>query len=85
MALIGGIAVAGPLSGLNFVINPDSNPTISNVVFTAQYPGWLACAYLLPGSFETSTTASYIMIAIPVNAAFYTIVIFAALRVVKRR
>lgn len=80
IAVIGGIAVSGALFGLNFAISPGYHPALSRIVFTAQYPGWIACAYLVPGSFEGATATDYIAIAMPVNAALYAIFIFVALR-----
>lgn len=54
-------------------------------MFIASYPGWIACAVLLPGSFESTSTANYVGIAVPVNAAFYATIVFAALRLLSRK
>jgi hypothetical protein len=80
ISIVGGIVVSGALFGLNFAISPDHHPAFSRIVFTAQYPGWIARAYLVPGSFESATASDYIAIAMPVNAALYAIFIFVALR-----
>ena len=80
IAAVAGPAVSGVLFALNFAMNPDHHPALSNVLFTAQYPGWIAAAFLLPGSFESTNTANFIGIAAPVNAALYATVIFALLR-----
>ena len=75
IAIIGGIAVSGALFCLNFAIDPAYHPTLGRIVSAAQFPGWIACAVVLPGSFESSNTASYVGIAVPVNAALYATVI----------
>ncbi|HKW64332.1 MAG TPA: hypothetical protein VJN89_17400 [Candidatus Acidoferrum sp.] len=84
IAVVAGAAVSGVLFAFNFAMNPDHHPALSNVLFTAQYPGWIAAAFLLPGSFESANTANFIAIAVPVNAALYATLIFAALRLQAR-
>jgi CTP-dependent riboflavin kinase len=79
-AVFAGFLVSGALSGLSFVINPDYHEALFRLLWFAQFPGWLACAVLLPGSFESINTTNYIEIAVPVNAALYGMIIFAALR-----
>jgi len=83
-AIIAGLSVSLTLGRLNFKVHPDHHRALSNLLFVAQYPGWFACARLLPGSFESMSTTNYVGIAVPTNAAFYAIVIFTALRLLSR-
>lgn len=80
IALIAGSAISVTLFGLSFVFKPDQFPGF----LAAQYPGWIVCAYLLPGSFESTGTASFIGIAVPTNAALYATIVFAAIRLSSR-
>ena len=69
IACLCGIVISAVLLRLYAGVNPDQHPAASRMVFVAQFPGWLACAYFLPGSFESTSLASYAEIALPVNAA----------------
>jgi|307.fasta_scaffold290797_2 hypothetical protein len=77
MAFVAGIAVALVSFGFTFAISPDSHPALSNLLFTAQYPGWLLCAHVIPGSFESSGTENYLALTVLVNIGFYTTVFYA--------
>lgn len=79
-ALIWAVAVAGALDAMIYVINPDHHPTLADVLFAAQFPGWFACAVLLPGSFESIDTVNFIAIGVPVNAVTYALMLFGGLR-----
>lgn len=76
IACLYGIVTSVVLLRLYAGVNPDHHPVAGRIVFIAQFPGWLACAYLLPGSFESTSLAHYVEIGIPVNAAVYAIIIF---------
>jgi hypothetical protein len=85
IATVAGLLLSGALGGINLVTSPDRHPALSRVAFFVQFPGWLALAYILPGSFESINTANYLAVAVPVNAVLYTILIFVILRVFRRK
>jgi len=85
IAVVGGTVASGGLFALSFAIHPDHHPALSNLLFMAQYPGWMACVVLLPGSFESVSTTNYIGIALPANAILYAIAILGALRLIRRK
>ena len=85
IALVGGTTVSVGLFAFNFAINPDHHSALSKVLFTLQYPGWIAGAFLLPGSFESMSTANCIEVGVPANAALYATVIFLALQLLSHR
>ena len=78
-AAIGGLAVSVCLCGLLFLFGKHESHA-ADLVFLLQFPGYLTCAALLPGSIESMNTASYLGIAVPVNAVVYAIALFVALR-----
>jgi hypothetical protein len=79
MALVGGIVVASVLFGLTFAIDPGRHPALSNLLFTALYPGWFLCGYVIPGSFESSGTENYLVLTVLANSAFYTTLFYTAI------
>src|SRR5262245_32316133 len=79
MALLAGIAVAMAFFALTFAINPNRHPALSDLWFTAQYPGWLLCAYVIRGSLESSGTENYLALSVLVNCAFYTTMFYTTI------
>ena len=84
-AIAAGVVVSGALLGLSFAVNPDHHRALNSLLFMAQYPGWIACVALLPGSFESVSTTNYVAIAVPLNAVLYATIIFAGLRLLSRK
>ncbi len=70
MALLGGLA----LSALLYCL---SSPKTEFLAYP-QIVGWLACMILR--GVHTATVTDFVLIAIPINAAIYTLVIFLLLR-----
>jgi len=70
MALVGGLAASVLLYRL-------SSPKTEFLAYP-QIVGWLAC--ILLRGIHTATTTDFVLIAIPINAAIYTLVIFLLLR-----
>ena len=83
IAVLSGVAIAAALMALNFNIDPDRHGVISRLGLIAQFPGWFLCV-LLRG-IHSATTTDYVVIAIPINSAFYASIILVALRLRRGR
>ena len=83
-AAVLGLAISLCLCGLLFLFG-DQESHAANLVFLLQFPGYITCAALLPGSIESLNTSSYLGIAVPVNAAVYSAMIFAGVQLLRRK